>query len=186
MNNKEIWKDVIGYEDLYQVSNHGNVKSFHKYLKGKLLKPGIDGSGYYHVIFCKNKKRKILKVHRLIAIHFVPNPDNKLEINHIDGDKSNNHVNNLEWCTRSENMKHAYNNGLNKNTRKAASMNNKKYHSKKVKCIETGIVYESTNEAERNTRINHSHISACCRGKLKSAGKKVINGELTKLTWKYI
>lgn len=132
------------------------------------MKLRVNGGGYYHISFCKNNKCKTFNIYRLIAINFIPNPENKPQVNHIDGNKLNNHVNNLEWCTRSENMQHAWKLDLYKNSRKAT----KKYKSKKVMCIETGI--------------NHSNISKCCKGKLKSAGKKIINGKKIKLTWQYI
>ena len=186
--NKEIWKDVIGYEGLYQVSNHGRIKSL-KFNKERILKPGLNNTGYFIVNLFINNKSKIYKIHRLIAIHFVPNPVNKPQVNHKDGNKLNNHVDNLEWCTRSENMKHAWKNGLCENVRKKAikqgSMNGKEYLSKKVQCIETGIVYESGIQAERKTGINNSNISKCCKGKRKSVGKHPDNKKI-KLTWKYV
>lgn len=119
---QEIWKDIEGYEDLYQVSNLGRVRSFNKYvvlrngelkkLNDKILKPRSDKKLYPRYSLYKNKSSKSFKAHRLVAIHFIPNPENKLEVNHIDGNKKNNHCINLEWVTASENQKHAYKNKL--------------------------------------------------------------------------
>ena len=120
----EVWKDVEGYEGLYQVSTCGNVKSLPKvrrngtgtYIqKERLLKPSNTSTGYKKVELCKDGKRKGFKVHRLVAIAFIPNPDNKPEVNHIDGNKINNNIDNLEWVTSSENSIHAYETGLNPN-----------------------------------------------------------------------
>ncbi len=116
----EIWKDIEGYEGKYQISNFGNVKSLEtwtgdKYIKReKILKNVVYGNGYYYVCLSKKGEVKKHKVNRLVAQAFIPNPENKPFTNHIDGDKLNNNVNNLEWCTQSENMKHASKIGLRK------------------------------------------------------------------------
>lgn len=101
----EIWKDILGYEGLYQVSNLGNVRSLNYRRSGKLklLKQGTD-NGYKRVELSKNGKKKKYWVHRLVAISFISNPNNYKEVNHKDEDKSNNNVNNLEWCTREYNI----------------------------------------------------------------------------------
>ena len=99
----EIWKDIKGYEGYYQISNLGRVKSLRS---NKLLKPALD-RGYSYVVLCVKMKSKKYKIHRLIAIHFIPNYHNKPHINHIDGNKRNNDISNLEWCTNDENRKHA-------------------------------------------------------------------------------
>ena len=103
------WKDVEGYEGLYQIDSSGNVYSFYK--RG-LLKPAPTSWGYLTVELFKNKKGKTHKIHRLVAEAFLPNDDNKPLVNHKDGNKQNNHVSNLEWCTYSENLKHAWDNDL--------------------------------------------------------------------------
>ena len=110
----EEWRKIEGYEDLYEVSNHGRVKSLgnDKTRKEKILKGGINIHGYHYITLSKNKKLKNYLVHRLVVLHFINNDDNKPEVNHIDGNKKNNHISNLEWNTRSENMLHAVDTGL--------------------------------------------------------------------------
>lgn len=105
----ENWKDVPGYEGLYQISNLGNVKSLYS---NKILKPSIDKYGYTRFSATKDKIQKTLIIHRLVAKLFIPNPNNLPQVNHKDGNKNNNCKNNLEWCTDSDNKKHAYKTGL--------------------------------------------------------------------------
>lgn len=118
----EVWKDINGYEDLYQVSNYGNVKSKNKipkykgqsYLKSRVLKQDIvkrNHTNYRRVTLCKNGKCKGYQVHRLVAGHFIPNPENKCCVNHIDNNGENNKVTNLEWVTQKENMQHSIKQG---------------------------------------------------------------------------
>lgn len=112
---KEIWKEVNGYEGLYQVSTFGRVKS----LKRNIILSQIKGTGGYRMVnLYENKKRSKKLVHRLVAQEFIENPTDKEQVNHIDGNKSNNYLSNLEWATRSENVKHAYLIGLKKPTKK--------------------------------------------------------------------
>lgn len=116
------WKDLPGYEGLYMVSDLGHVYSFPSIGKGKngspltkrarILKPFAHRQGYQCVRLFINKTKKTVKIHRLVAITFLPNPDNKAEVNHIDGNKSNNHLTNLEWATRHQNVQHAFRTGL--------------------------------------------------------------------------
>lgn len=116
----EKWKDIKGYEGLYQVSDLGRVRSLDRedrlgrFKLGKIKAPCDNGRGYLCVNLKKDSKQKNKSVHRLVAEAFLPNPDNLPEINHKDGNKANNQVSNLEWCTRSENAKHAFKTGLNK------------------------------------------------------------------------
>jgi hypothetical protein len=123
----EIWKDIKGFEGFYQVSNLGNVRSLDRVIieknsvrtvkrKGVLLKLGYDEKGYNRIYLTKNCKKKTLKVHRLVAQHFLEKKENKKEVNHKDGDKNNNKVSNLEWCNRRENMIHYFTKIKNKQT----------------------------------------------------------------------
>lgn len=120
----EVWKPIKGYEGLYEVSNLGRVKSLERKVKAKnkygtvdrtvtekILKYSINHKGYYLVKIC-NQVNKSFLVHRLVAEAFIDNPENKLQVNHINGDKKDNRVCNLEWCTNNENQKHAINMGL--------------------------------------------------------------------------
>lgn len=108
---KEEWKPIKGFKGLYEVSNTGKIKSFQRG-KTKILRQNISQRGYHHVILSKNKVNKDLRVHRLVASAFIPNPLNKPEVNHIDGNKDNNNVDNLEWATCKENIDHAIKMGL--------------------------------------------------------------------------
>ena len=117
----EVWKDIPGYEDLYRISNLGRVKSLRRYVpckngmrvvREKILRLSVHRDGYLKVELRKNAVGEHPMVHRLVALAFIPNPDNKTQVNHIDGVKSNNSVKNLEWCNQSENQLHAYKSGL--------------------------------------------------------------------------
>lgn len=116
----EVWKDIEGYEGLYQVSNLGRVKSLERIdrlerkVKERMLSIRDNGTGYKFVDLHKNNKAKRFYVHRLVASTFIPNPEYKPEVNHLDGDKANNVVFNLCWSTRKENLRHAANTGLTK------------------------------------------------------------------------
>lgn len=132
---EEIWKDIPGYEDKYQVSNLGRVLSCDRHLTGKkgkkyiipkkILKPALC-DGYWTVAICKDDKLKTWRIHRLVAMTFIPNPENKPWINHISGVKTDNRIENLEWCTASENQKHAYKLGLS-NSKAAIERNSGKF-----------------------------------------------------------
>lgn len=125
----EIMKPIKGYEGVYGITNHGRVWSYPKqnsnrYCNGRWLKPSVGsrskkskkrgGTGYHVVQLYRNNKFKSSTVHRLVAVHFIKPPTDPLQkcINHIDGDKANNHIDNLEWCSYSENINHAIKNGL--------------------------------------------------------------------------
>jgi hypothetical protein len=125
--------------------------------KSKIMKTYINTRGYVFIRLSKNKKQINARIHRLVADNFIPNLENKPEVNHINGDKTDNRAVNLEWCTKNENMQHAYKNGLLK-------------YCKKVICIETGITYNSIKEAGQKTKINNNDICQCCKGRKKTAG----------------
>ena len=110
----EEWKTIEDFED-YEVSNYGNVRN--KITKCLII-GDINNFGYYRVRLHKNKKTKRFFRHRLVALYFLPNPNNYKFVNHIDGDKSNNTIHNLEWCSQSENEKHAFRTGLKRKTNK--------------------------------------------------------------------
>lgn len=111
---KEVWKDVVGYENKYKVSNLGRVYSIERNgTKGHFCKEKIS-YGYSKVCLVKKSKIKLCALHRLVAIAFIPNPNNYPQVNHIDGNKQNNNVDNLEWVTAKQNMEHAYKTGLKK------------------------------------------------------------------------
>jgi len=119
----EVWKLIIGYKFRYAISNLGQVKNINFRRKGRerLLKPNLTETGYYAVTLASGIQfkgkflRKAFKVHRLVALNFIPNPNNFQQINHINGIKTDNNVVNLEWCDASHNIKHAYATGLIKN-----------------------------------------------------------------------
>lgn len=163
---EEIWKDVKGYEGLYQVSNLGRIKSFNYMNTGKekILKNRLDKGGYYSIVLYKNGKYINKKVHRLVAEAFIPNLDNLPQVNHKDENKLNNRVDNLEWCTAKYN-----NNYGTHNLKLSLSLKGKAGRpGKAVHCIDLDIIYESASEAERQTGIQH--ISEVCSGKRESAG----------------
>ena len=159
---KEYWKPVLGYEGLYEVSNWGRVKSMNYNHSGKekILKPCTYNHGYLYVNLCKNGKVKKFLVHRLVAEAFIPNPNNLPQVNHKDECKTNNNVENLEWCS----AKHNANFGT-RNERVA-----KKCSKPVVQYTLDGKFvreWKSIAECGRNG-FHQGHISDCCRGKLKT------------------
>lgn len=162
---KEIWKDIDGYEGLYQVSNLGRVKSLIH--KEKILHQYNVWSGYLHAVLYRNGIPKRILVHRLVAGAFIPNPEGNPTVNHIDGDKHNNCVWNLEWATMGENAHHAYVTGLKKSQKNnKRSMPVLQYDS----LMNVIAEYPSTCEAERQTGIHKGSIARSCKIHCKAGG----------------
>lgn len=165
---EEIWKDIAGYEGLYQVSNFGRVKTvahWQTYSNGdrhfyeeRIRIPGIAPTGYLTIRL--GSKGREAGVHRFVAEAFIPKVLGKNDVNHIDGDKSNNRVENLEWVDRKENMEHCRE-VLKKETGKAKTP---------VLCIETKEAFESLSEASIVKKVNLGHLCEAMNGRRQSAG----------------
>ena len=165
-NSNEIWKDIDGYEGLYQVSNLGNVKSFPRngtIKQERILKQTKDGNGYLTIGLHKNNKSKKVCVHWLVANAFIENKNNFHVINHIDGNKENNRVDNLEFCTQSYNVKEAIRLGLQKPYNEKAILQYDKY----MNFIKE---WKSACEVQRVLNIYQTNISKCCLKLRKTAG----------------
>lgn len=168
----EEWKDIVGYEGLYQISTLGNVRSYDRIvncrnghtrtIKGKVLATTRSGGGYLKVMLTKDSVAKNHRIHRLVAMAFIPNPDNLPDVNHIDEDKTNNKVSNLEWCSRS------YNNHYSLITER---LNEAKKISVKQLSLDGEVVniWNGVRDAARALGMKtHRHISDCCKGKAKT------------------
>lgn len=188
----EIWSPIVGYGGFYLVSNMGRVKSLDKtvyrvvngkktetnilFYKGKILKQNnLQTGGYCSVKLCNNGKQYNLKVHRLVAESFIENKENKPCVNHINGIKTDNRVENLEWCTYSENNIHAFKTGLNKVKKEFLLKGYKNPKSKPVNqySLNGDFIrqYGSQQEASRITGVDQSMIFNCCKGvRQKTAG----------------
>lgn len=170
---QEIWKDIASYEGLYQISNLGNVRSIKYSNKIRLKKPTAN-KGYMYVMLYKNNEHKTMALHRLVASEFIENKANKPEVNHIDGNRANNVLSNLEWVTRSENNIHSYKK-LNRRAPCLGVFGKDHASSKPILQIEKtdeSIIKEwpSHRDAYRELGICYKGISACCRNLQKSAG----------------
>lgn len=172
---EEIWKDIEGYEGLYQVSNLGRVKRImfinNRTSKtiNKILSNGkLDKNQYIQLKLSKDNNKKDIYLHRLVAQAFIPNPNHYSDINHIDGNKCNNRVDNLEWCTHKVNIQHAHKKGLVK-----VKYGKNNHASKEV--IQYDLLmneigrYESTLDVERKLGYFHTGIADCCRGRIKTS-----------------
>lgn len=161
----EIWRDIAGYESLYQVSNKGRIKSLiaHNGTKERILKPHTIGHGYLNVDLCKNGHLKKNLVHRLVAQAFIENPGNLPQVNHKDENKLNNHADNLEWCTAKYNMNYgdAPQKRAEKRSKQVLQLN---------KDGQFVAQYCSLHDAERKTGIGISQICMVCKGKRILAG----------------
>ena len=195
---EEIWKSIKSYEGLYEISSLGRVKSLNYRGTGKekVLKNIEDYKGYLTVCLTKNGKQKKFKIHRLVAETFIPNPESKPCIDHINTIKNDNRIKNLRWVTHKENN----NNPLTKkkyseNHREQTGENNPMYGRTGEKCPTSKPVvqidpntnevintYSSASEAERQTEFKQSNISACCKNKFNRLGNNIYKG----FKWMYL
>lgn len=168
---EEIFKDIKNFEGLYQVSNLGRIKSLPKkarrntkitLLKERLIKCCVNSGGYYRVCLTKNNKCYWFRIHRLVAQAFIPNPNNKPNVNHIDENPKNNNVNNLEWCTQLENVIHS------------VLLHKKRCGSKEIEKLDLNgnfiEKYYSAREAGRQNNCKSSNISKVANGYRKQSG----------------
>jgi hypothetical protein len=168
----EIWKDVVGFEDSYQVSNIGNCRSKDRrvsnhtgivLLRSASLTPNVLRHGYIGFTLSRNNKRKHISAHRLVALAFIPNPNNYPEVNHLDGVKTNNNVNNLEWTDRSGNMRHADRTGLRQ-------MSGELSPSAKLNTLQVRIIRRLSGEMPQRCiakifNIAHGSVGAIVKGR---------------------
>ena len=201
----EVWKDIEGYEGLYQVSNMGRVKSLEKTcnthnrkgefcrtVKERIRKQTFTSRGYLQVCLSKKGVHKHYRIHRIVAKTFIENPCNKKTVDHINTIITDNRLCNLKWATQSEQF--TDNKISRERMRKARSTTGKRVGKmnqkfmieplkKKVKCITTNKVFDSLSDAARYYNLNHSNISRCCTGKAKYCGR-LEDG--TKMRWQFI
>lgn len=193
---KEIWKDIPGYEGFYQVSDMGKIKGISRTVRRKSVAKNQgefftikekyknilrDTYGYEIVGFCKNSKLKTIKVHRIIATAFIPNPENKPQVNHINGFRNDNRIENLEWCTSKENIIHSFKH-LNKNETRFKI---EKLNPLPILQFElNGALikeYPTRAQAEKETGVNQSDICKCASLKQKTAGGFLWKNKITNL-----
>lgn len=167
---REIWKDIEGYEGLYKISNYGNV---YNVTNNFLLKRNTGNHGYERVILFKNGKKNFYLVHRLVAEAFIPNPNKLPQVNHIDENKNNNNVENLEWCDYKDNANHG-----TRNERSGLNRIGNNHVPKKVICLETKEVFESMIQASIKF-YNTSNANGISRN-IRGITKKYKN-----YTWMY-
>ena len=186
---EEAWRPVVGWEDYYEVSNLGQVRSLDRLCwngqarwlkKGKLIKPTLktkvrDCPRYLQVRLSVEGQQKTLSVHRLVAKAWVPNPENLPEVNHLDEDPFNNQATNLEWCTRSQNMRHGTAIQRITATRRKRGFKEILARTKPIiqmdKAGNTIQVFPSTAEAARQLGLYAANITKACRGQIKTTGK---------------
>lgn len=192
---QEIWKPVVGWEGFYEISSLGRVRTSGKYVDGRVYKDKIKKArknkfGYYYVNLFRNKKFKSIRIHQLVAQAFIPNPENKPCIDHIDTNRENNRVENLRWCTYAENANnHLTKQHLSEALKKACSsekvreqrrINAKKYEKQRLAPIVVGVSqftkdgvfiksFYSASDAAREMGGNCTSIIRCCKGKKPTA-----------------
>ena len=168
----EEWKNIEGYEGLYQVSNMGRIKSlrYNNTKESRIMTPVITRNGYLMVVLCVNKKQKGFCVHRLVANTFIPNIEMKSQVNHINGIKTDNRVENLEWVTPKENTNKAYETGLKKTGKYL-------YNTRWIYQFDLNMNFikkwESMTQASKELGINQGDISKCCNGKRNNCGNYI-------------
>lgn len=191
----EEWKNIIGYNGKYQISNFGNVKSYKRYKEGKILLPTKDKDGYFQIgLRDENSKRKWYRIHRLVANAFISNPNKFTEINHKDNNPSNNKVDNLEWCTIEYNNKYRFTHGNGNNkgengscatlTNKEVKEIRKKWNTGKYKVKDLMKLFSSTRAVisgviNNKTYIDKNYIKVY-DSKLNYTGEKSPHAILTK------
>ena len=164
----EIWLPIEGYENLYEVSNLGRVRRLESFVTnkngvkqkvpGKILKPGT-ARGYLTVNLSKNGIVRTCSIHRLVSTAFIPNSDKKFQVNHLDEDKTNNTVENLEWCTAKENVNYG-----TRNKRTAEKL------QKPVLCVELNQIFPSLTEAAKQLHLNVGNLGSVLTGRYKTTG----------------
>lgn len=168
---EEIWKEVYGYDHLYEISNKGRLRTKYSGKRGytkdyKLITPLDNGHGYLKFNLRLNHKQKTVYVHQLVAEAFIENPNGYMEINHKDEDKKNNHVDNLEWCERKYNQNYG-----TLGIRLSVS------HSRKIRCKENGMIFDSITDAAKKMNTCKTAISNNIHGRSKTS---------CGYTWEYI
>ncbi|KAA6303151.1 MAG: hypothetical protein EZS26_000754 [Candidatus Ordinivivax streblomastigis] len=177
----EIWKDIPEYEGFYQASNLGKIKSCKRYvlhpqygkqlINEKVLKQNLSTTGYYQLLLCKNGKPKRYKTHRVIAQTFIPNPENKPMIDHINGIPTDNRVENLRWVNQTENMNNPI--FVKRTSEKHKGKINNHFSIPVIQIDKNHNIinrFLSSMEAQRITGINHNGINRVCAGKQEHAG----------------
>lgn len=181
---EEMWKDIQGYEGFYQASNLGRVRSIprvivdrknNRFFKGRILKSYLDKDGYPTIILSKSNKKRVIHVHRLVAQVFIPNLENKEQVNHIDGDKQNNRIENLEWCSNLENIRHSWSSGLSTNKHCWGELNYK------ARLSESDVKFMRTNFISRSKDFG---ITAMARRFNISTGHAA--NVIYRRTWKHV
>jgi hypothetical protein len=154
-NTQEEWKAIAECNGEYYISNHGRVKSY-KFGKERILKPQTNASGYQIISICTNSLTRTKLIHQFVALAFIENLDNKPQVNHCDGDKTNNHADNLQWVTHRENVQHGWDTGLFDDKRKKISASAILHRSKPVIDLITGTKYKSLSDACRVNNLKYS------------------------------